>query len=462
MEKETISSASSSQSAQASPLPTTVQLAQSNQSTPQTTPNAKAGSNSPKQTLEQSSRALEVNYRTNVTPLFTFIENCNWKEVSNQCKNNASHVRTWVYSTGTDDPNSWCVWRRLPLHEACRRQPPLFIIQDLLDQYPRACHEKTQFGELPLHLALGCGADADVINLLLVYNPWAVAVKDNGGRLPTEILKTGKDHDDGEDAKKRFQVIQTALRSLEETVQERNRDFSAKVEQIKQLNDRKISELNSKAAQSIKNREDAIAHLKKKLFTAKSQITELVRTMKECEQRIVDKNKAESNLMDRVFQLEQENASLRSENQDLKSKLRQMEAKCEAKQDKITTLGEIIHSLLDDIQQTSRHQDSILDSHAAMQKEAKIIMERQQNLNVEIFNRNEFVKSQVINVTKQLDGLLHTTQFSDALNSTASDERPDSPHSGNNVERPQSPPELSKEQQIAVASVAASVVEGKK
>jgi hypothetical protein len=127
-------------------------------------------------------------YNQGATPLFLLIEESNWHKALSYINRDA--CETWVQSTGTMATTfQWSLWRRLPLHEACRRQAPAWFISQLVRAYPEAAAQPTQFGELPLHLAVECGAPPEVVNLLLVAHWPGIAAKDQSGRTPLEILK---------------------------------------------------------------------------------------------------------------------------------------------------------------------------------------------------------------------------------------------------------------------------------
>lgn len=59
----------------------------------------------------------------------------------------------------------------------------------LLQAYPEAASLPTQFGQLPLHLAVECSASPEVVNLLLVSYFQGVACTDQSGRTPLQILQ---------------------------------------------------------------------------------------------------------------------------------------------------------------------------------------------------------------------------------------------------------------------------------
>jgi hypothetical protein len=74
-------------------------------------------------------------------------------------------------------PNS--VHFNLPLHEACRRQPPLRVVNLLLDMYDEAVLLPGQYGFLPLHIACGSGASYEVVTRLLDAYPAATRCRDD-------------------------------------------------------------------------------------------------------------------------------------------------------------------------------------------------------------------------------------------------------------------------------------------
>ena len=61
----------------------------------------------------------------------------------------------------------------------------------LLSIYPEAANLITQFGELPLHLAVESGAAPEVVNLVLVANWSGIVTRDNSGRAPMDIMAQG-------------------------------------------------------------------------------------------------------------------------------------------------------------------------------------------------------------------------------------------------------------------------------
>lgn len=171
---------------------------------------ASADSASATESETDEGSTTQVNYHDGATPLFLAIETTDWrralailqKDERNNSSNNNSNsntkeevavvpqAKTWVCSLGTVETTfQWALWRRLPIHEACRRQAPAWLISALLQSFPASSRCVTQFGELPLHLAVECGAPPEVVNLLVAAHWLGICAQDQSGRTPIEILQ---------------------------------------------------------------------------------------------------------------------------------------------------------------------------------------------------------------------------------------------------------------------------------
>ena len=137
-----------------------------------------------------SSGANEAYYNEGATPLFLAVEDADWRLALQIAQDEPKQASTWVVSTGTIETTfHWNLWRRLPLHEACRRQAPAWFISLLLSIYSSGAKQRTQFGELPLHLAVECGSPPEVVNLLIVAHWPAIVATDQSGRTPLSICQ---------------------------------------------------------------------------------------------------------------------------------------------------------------------------------------------------------------------------------------------------------------------------------
>lgn len=129
-------------------------------------------------------------YNDGATELFKCIEEGTWERATELLHTHPEQASIWILSTGTMNTTfNWSKWKRLPLHEAARRQPPTDFMTLLIATYPDAVKAVTQFGELPLHLAVECGASPGVVNLLAVSHWRGCHETDQSGRTPMDVLQ---------------------------------------------------------------------------------------------------------------------------------------------------------------------------------------------------------------------------------------------------------------------------------
>eukprot|EP00548_Thalassiothrix_antarctica_P005248 CAMPEP_0194145412 /NCGR_PEP_ID=MMETSP0152-20130528/17410_1 /TAXON_ID=1049557 /ORGANISM="Thalassiothrix antarctica, Strain L6-D1" /LENGTH=498 /DNA_ID=CAMNT_0038845643 /DNA_START=36 /DNA_END=1532 /DNA_ORIENTATION=- len=131
-------------------------------------------------------KEFEVDFDKNITNLYQDITDSNWDAAIEALESGPHEARTWVvrYYEGSDE----IMWRFLPLHSACARQPPASVISALLNSYPEAARCIDDQGMYPLHYASGNQASREVIRLLLVANPQAAKIPDPRGMLPIHYL----------------------------------------------------------------------------------------------------------------------------------------------------------------------------------------------------------------------------------------------------------------------------------
>ena len=128
---------------------------------------------------------FEVDYDHNITALYESITACDWDTAIDATARNPKEAQTWVVRRYD---NAEIMWRFLPLHSACARQPPTAVISALLQAYPEGATLVDDQGMYALHYACGNQASRDVIRLLLVAFPGAAKVPDPRGMLPIHYL----------------------------------------------------------------------------------------------------------------------------------------------------------------------------------------------------------------------------------------------------------------------------------
>jgi hypothetical protein len=90
---------------------------------------------------------VEVDYDHRTT-LFRLLLKKDWDNVIQRCNEYPNEAQTWIVTKGFNGS-----LRFLPIHKACVLQPPLSVIQSLLQVYPMGSIKTDQDGWLPIHCA---------------------------------------------------------------------------------------------------------------------------------------------------------------------------------------------------------------------------------------------------------------------------------------------------------------------
>lgn len=101
----------------------------------------------PTQLMMDMYNEIEVDYDHRTT-LFRLLLKKDWDNVIKRCSEYPNEVSTWIVTKGFNGS-----LRFLPIHKACVLQPPLTVIQALLQAYPMGCMKTDQDGWLPIHCA---------------------------------------------------------------------------------------------------------------------------------------------------------------------------------------------------------------------------------------------------------------------------------------------------------------------
>jgi hypothetical protein len=128
-------------------------------------------------------RELEVDYDNKVTDLYRFISNSQWEDAYHAIQQNPIEAKTWVVRYNEDDKKG-VMWRFLPIHSACARQPPEYIVRALINAYPTGTELCDDQGKYALHYAAANQASPAVIQLLTDAYPNAATTSDPEGKLP--------------------------------------------------------------------------------------------------------------------------------------------------------------------------------------------------------------------------------------------------------------------------------------
>lgn len=121
----------------------------------------------------------------NSLTLFQLIQTSSWADAANYIHENPSEAADWIVKPECDETE----WRRLPLHEACIRLPPVEFIEILIKAHPRAIEEADHNGRLPIHHACCHGASLEVVEKLILLAPRTLDVRDVWGKDPLSVAK---------------------------------------------------------------------------------------------------------------------------------------------------------------------------------------------------------------------------------------------------------------------------------
>ena len=147
---------------------------------------------------------LEVDYDKNLTTLYQAITDQDWEQAIAVAERDPIQAATWVVRHYQDENQSVVsgrtgyttanggdpeiMWRFLPLHSACARQPPTAVLTALIRAYPDAAKCVDDQGMYALHYACGNQAPAAGVRNLLVQFPRAALKPDPRGMLPLHYL----------------------------------------------------------------------------------------------------------------------------------------------------------------------------------------------------------------------------------------------------------------------------------
>ncbi|KAL7438394.1 hypothetical protein ACHAXH_007614 [Discostella pseudostelligera] len=310
-----------------------------NATTNNNTSNVLSPTSSAKAFLASVDTAKEVKYEEGATELFMLVEDANWEDVCSRIEYDPSEARVWVVSSGTENTVfSWSVWRRLPLHEACRRQPPPVVIYALLAAYPESAMEENNFAELPLHAAVRCGACAEVVNCILASYPAGALARDNSGCTPLDILNgIGKmmDHDAVVAALNRAIAVHTRETKMwAEKIASMQQEFKLMNDKQKWEYDRIISE-----------KKNVIENLERTSEQERLATSNLAVKVIQTEQVVQDKQKAEKRYQEKIRKIEEEIVVLKSSNGSRKSRIKELEETVRSDAETILELNNRIKSL---------------------------------------------------------------------------------------------------------------------
>ena len=300
---------------------------------------------------------LECDYDVDPTQLYLSLQQRNWDDTLERCKDHEKEARTWVSRKETTGKLRW---RLLPLHAAVIFKAPDNVIEALLAAYPRGAESKDDQGMLPLHLSFRNGSSESVVNLLLAAFPKSVEVKDRKGRIPLALAQasTSPNRESFLRALERgpsYYATAAAATERAAVTAEQQAMFDVKLREIEEAHRQEVAMLRVDAEQKQEDLQDKIAAMEKDLEKNRETSQVLVEHVNTLEAQLNSRTDTERFLATRIAALDVDlkatakgkedlEATLKKENEELKTQNKMLEDELNALKEAHTIHAEKLRS----------------------------------------------------------------------------------------------------------------------
>lgn len=253
-----------------------------------------------------------------------------------------------------------CCWIFFPLLsvQACRRQAPAWLVSSLLSVFPESAHMTTQFGELPLHLAVESGAAPEVVNLVVVANWSAIVTPDQSGRVPTEILDRNEllqldDH----------RIVHESLMRCYNAYVEMQRTAQDEQAAIKRKHKLTFTAVTKRHQEELKREQDKQDEIKEEVRVLESKILDMQEVDRAKEHHIKKFQQEKEIWMAQISQLEEIVNNLKQSLKEEHSTVQSLHRTIEDKDREIARRDAKIATLSNDLSTIAvMHDDEVMDS----------------------------------------------------------------------------------------------------
>jgi hypothetical protein len=124
------------------------------------------------------------------SPIYSLLLARDWKAAANLVSVEPDQASEWQYGIEMDPVDSAepKLWKRLPIHQACRLGAPLALVELLHAVYPPGIAAPDPYsGALALHYACRFQASQNVVAALARHYPAGARVQDHRGRMPLHL-----------------------------------------------------------------------------------------------------------------------------------------------------------------------------------------------------------------------------------------------------------------------------------
>lgn len=263
--------------------------------------------------------------------------------------------------------------------QACRRQAPAWLVSALFSTYPESAYETTQFGELPLHLAVESGAAPEVVNLIMVANWSAIVIPDNSGRIPTEILDRGElllldEH----------RIVHESLSRCYQAYTDMQKAAQDEQAELARTHKREMAVVQRQHAEGLKQERGKQENIRQEVVDLQAEIENLKRAgeIKDC---LVEETRNETKIWEEkacalsavIEQLRDELAKEKAQVMLLAKQVESKEHQISSRDGKIEVLSNDIrsismmheHDMMESVRATERTMRSMVSSQIALQKQ---------------------------------------------------------------------------------------------
>jgi hypothetical protein len=309
-------------------------------------------------------QALECDYEKDCTRLYKKIENAEWEDVIifldkgywpghlfRDTISPADQARTWVTrfqpgTKGMPDGEEKIRWSQLPLHLAVVVGAPYGVVRRLVHLYPKSVQCTDDELMLPLHLAMRHGSSDAVLDLFLGKFPLAVNARGKNNRTPIDcafrsnkkararILTTFIEQTKTLEDPTEIEAVKTMLEDKDATIAELQAKLNH-LEKQRTLTEFEMSQkvctlLNAKA--QLEANLEQLKHAKEQIEGNLSKMIDEYQAAKlhddlETEKKIKALEQSAQDLKDAAFQIQTEEAQLRSDLRKIESSIERTSSK---------------------------------------------------------------------------------------------------------------------------------------
>lgn len=242
--------------------------------------------------------------------------------------------------------------------QACRRQAPAWLVSALFSSYPESAYEKTQFGELPLHLAVESGAAPEVVNLIMVANWSAIVTADNSGRIPTDILDRGElllldEH----------RIVHESLSRCHRAYTNMQKEVENERAELVRTHKRELSSAKRQHQETLDKEHDIQNSIRREVVELEAGIEDMKKVSNQ-KDHMIEEHKAEiQTWTEKAQTLTTTIELLQQELANEKKKMRVLAKELEEKGDEISERDELIEILTNDLRTVSTmHEEDLMES----------------------------------------------------------------------------------------------------